>query len=94
MLAEFDEKFTPSANGEPTATTEDDEHAKLARSIEDKPTSKSDDSDINESVPPPPALLPLDQNSREVTDTECGCIERYKLEEAEPANWSTLQGKN
>ena len=72
------------------------------RSIEDKATSKSDDGDENkdsqifESVLPPPALLPLNLDSgEEVTDTEaeCGCIEKYKLEEADPANSTTLQGK-
>ena len=73
-------------------------HAKLARSIEDKLTSKGVDDDdkkdqIFESALPPPALLPLNLNSEVVTNSECGCIEKYKLEGADPANSTRLQGK-
>ena len=49
---------------------------------------------VFESVLPPPALLPLNVNSEEVTDTECGCIEKYKLEEVDPANSTRLQGES
>ena len=45
---------------------------------------------VFESVLPPPALL----NSEEVTDTECGCIEKCKLEEVDPANSTRLQGES